>query len=83
MINNQKREIKMNPAEIYKLASEITEKEIQNVLDSWEVSMETKQIETFESLVRLGDSRSLALITTISEKYKNQNTEMYELAYYS
>ena len=73
----------MTTQEIYKLSKELTEKEINNVLGYWESNNETKQTETFNTLVRLGDSRGLALSTTISEKYKNKDQSIYEAAYYN
>ena len=73
----------MTTTEIYTLANELTDKEISNVLNSWEINNETKSIDTFNSLVRLGDSKGLALATTISEKYKSVDSEMYETAYYN
>ena len=71
----------MTTQEIYKLASELTEKEIQNVLGGWEIAKEIEALKTFNSLVGLGDSRALALASTISEKYEGDNSEVYYNAY--
>ena len=57
--------------EIYRLAKEVTEKEINNVLGSWELSEkkeDKKALDLFNSIVRLGDSRGVALFTAISRK---------------
>jgi hypothetical protein len=64
----------MTTQEIYKLANEFTNQEINNVLFGWENTSETKQIERFNSLVSLGDSRGLALATTIAEKYNSKDS---------
>jgi hypothetical protein len=58
----------MNAEEIYKLASEITEKEFNNVLFNFNKS----ELELFNSLVELGDTKEVALFTVISEKYENK-----------
>jgi hypothetical protein len=69
----------MNTTEIYALANKLTEQEINNILGSWEQKNETKSIESFNSLVRLGDSNELAMATVIAEKYnsKENYTEYY------
>lgn len=70
----------MNTTEIYTLANELTEQEVNNILCSWEQRNETKSIESFNSLVRLGDSKELAIATVIADKYnskKNYN-EFYK-----
>lgn len=69
----------MNTTEIYNLANELTEQEVNNILGSWEQRNETKSIESFNSLVRLGDSKELAMATVIAEKYnsKENYTEYY------
>jgi hypothetical protein len=74
----------MTTQEIYKLASELTEKEINNVLAGWENTNEAESLETFDVLVSLGDSRGLALATTIAKKYKGEkDNSTYILAYES
>lgn len=45
-----------------------------------------KQTELFLSLVKLGDSKELALKTVLDERFnpeKENDNSMYELAYYS
>jgi hypothetical protein len=58
----------MTTEEIYKLASEITEKEFNNVFNKFTA----KEVECFNSLVKLGDAKEVALFTVISEKYENK-----------
>lgn len=58
----------MTNEEIYKLASEITEKEFNNVL----FNFNEKELELFNILVKLGDSKEVALFSVISEKYENK-----------
>lgn len=58
----------MNTQDIYKLASQLTEKEIATVLNNWEASNETGSLEEFHALVRLGDSRALAMATVLDKK---------------
>ena len=55
----------MNGQEIYKLASETTKQEFNNLFNLFTDS----QIKMFDSLVKLGDEDNVALWTTISEKY--------------
>jgi len=74
----------MTTQEIYKLASELSNSDVTNVLATWEMKDEVAQLSLFHSLVRMGDSREVALMTTISEKYKeDKGTEMYEIAFNS
>ena len=58
----------MTNQEIYNLANEMTEQEVLNVVAGWENTNETKSIETYNSLVILGDSMQLACATVIAEK---------------
>lgn len=51
--------------ETYKLASELTEQQIENILFSWEGK---KELQDFNCLVRLGDSKSLAISTILVDK---------------
>lgn len=72
----------MTTQEIYNLANEMTEKQVLNVVAGWENTNEIKSIETYNSLVGLGDSMQLACATVISEKYNSkENTEFYTKAY--
>jgi hypothetical protein len=59
----------MTTEEIYKLASEITEKEFNNVFNKFTA----KEVECFNSLVQLGDTKELALFTVIAQKYLNDS----------
>jgi hypothetical protein len=59
----------MKTTEIYNLASEFTEKEVNNIVVGWERDNEFEKIELFNSLVKLGDSIQLACATTILEYY--------------
>jgi hypothetical protein len=72
----------MTTTEIYTLANELTEQEVNNILGSWEQRNETKSIDTFNSLVTLGDNKQLAMATTIAEKYNSkENYNEYYNAY--
>ena len=65
--------------EIYTLANELTEQQIDNVLFSWEGK---KELQDFNCLVRLGDSKSLAIATILVEKAnKVDNYDTYYNAY--
>jgi len=72
----------MTTTEIYTLAAELTNKEINNVLAAWDNTGETKIVNEFNVLVDLGDSRGLALATLIAKKYSGVNGyESYYNAY--
>ena len=74
----------MTTQEIYNLASEMTEQQVLNVVAGWENTNETRSIETYNSLVKLGDSMQLAWATVIAEKVNNKGTsEIYRTAYES
>lgn len=74
----------MTTQEIYNLANEMTEQQVLNIVAGWENTNETKSIETYNSLVKLGDSMQLACATAIAEKVNNKGTcEMYRTAYES
>ena len=74
----------MTTQEIYKLANEMTEQQVLNVVAGWENVNETKSIETYNILVRLGDSMQLACATVIAEKVNAKgSSEMYRIAYES
>ena len=74
----------MTTQEIYNLANEMTEQQVLNVVAVWENTNETESIETYNTLVRLGDSMQLACATVIAEKVNDKGTsEMYRLAYES
>ena len=72
----------MTRQETYNLANELTNKEVNNIVAGWENVNEIESIRTFNSLVRLGDSRQLACATVIAKKYNSKdNTEFYRFAY--
>ena len=72
----------MNAQEIYKLASELTEQKISNVIAGWYERSETKKIIDFNTLVRLGDSNELACATVmLSESFDKKVVENYRFAY--
>ena len=79
----------MTTQEIYKLANEMTEQEVLNVLAGWKNTNEIKSIETYNSLVILGDSMQLACATVIAGKintpfkFTNEVSEFYRKAYES
>ena len=74
----------MTTQEIYNLANEMTEQQVLNIVAVWENTNETESIETYNILVRLGDSMQLACATVIAEKVNDKGTsEMYRLAYES
>lgn len=74
----------MTTQEIYKLAEELTDQQVMNVIGGWENANETKSIETYNRLVRLGDSMQLACATVIAKKVNDKGTsETYKLAYES
>lgn len=56
----------MNGEEIYKLASETTEQEFNNLFNLFNESEE----KMFNSLVNLGDEKKVALWTVISHRYE-------------
>ena len=63
--------------EIYELAKETTEKQFQNLFNSFT----EKETTEFNILVKLGDKKELALWTVISERYNQKNKEFYKTAY--
>ena len=72
----------MTTQEIYKLASELTEQQVDNIFSGWKRDNEIKTIELFNSLVILGDSKELACASAIAEKYnKKDNADFYCNAY--
>lgn len=56
----------MKTEEIYKLASETTEKEFNNLFNMFS----QKENNLFDCLVRLGDEKKIALWTVISDRYE-------------
>lgn len=64
----------------HELSARMTEQEAENVIKYWAEKNADKLVE-FKSLVRLGDSKRLAVATVMLDK--KYSTETYEQAYYS
>jgi hypothetical protein len=64
----------MTTQEIYKLANEITENQYNNLVNLFS----KKEEESLNILIRLGDSKELALWTIIAERYNNPVSERFE-----
>jgi hypothetical protein len=80
----QRKTENMTTKEIYNLAKEMTDQQVLNIVDAWKNSNENKSIETYNSLLKLGDSMKLACATVIAEKFgKKECSEMYSIAYES
>lgn len=71
----------MTSQEIYSVASELTEQEADNIIGGWERDNEIETIRTYESMVRLGDSKQLAVSTAMADKYYKKDSEFYSKAY--
>ncbi len=72
----------MNTQEIYKLADEMTEQQVKNVLGGWNARNESKKIKSYEILVSLGDSIQLACATVMLNNSNDKETlESYRFAY--
>ena len=72
----------MTTKETYKLANELTNQEVNNIVAGWENVNETESLKTFNYLVNLGDSRCLACATVIAKRYNTKdNTGFYINAY--
>jgi len=72
----------MNTQEIYKLADELTEQEVMNVVGGWKNANENEKIMLYNSLVRLGDSKQLACATVILKKpISDEVLKDYRFAY--
>jgi hypothetical protein len=70
----------MTTTEIYTLANETTEAQLNNLLNLFNKEEE----KSFNQLVKLGDKKEVALWTVISERYNNAEvSEMYNIAYKS
>ena len=77
--NNKQIEI-MTIQEIYTLANETTTTQLNNLLNGFD----NKEESLFNSLVKLGDSKELALWTVIADRYnKVEVSKMYNIAYQS
>ncbi len=70
----------MTTQEIYTIANKTTENEYNNLVNLFS----TKEEEYLNILIKLGDSKKLALWTVISERYnKVEESKMYNIAYQS
>jgi len=65
---------------IYNATVTFTDKQIENVIYCWEIEND-KALETFNSLVRLGDSKQVAFASVMVEKETGDNSEFYINAY--
>ena len=71
----------MTSQDIYNLSNELTEKEADNIIGGWKRDNETDVIRTYESMVRLGDSKQLAVATAMADKYNKKDDSGYSKAY--
>ena len=70
----------MTTQEIYALANETTTAQLNNLVNRFNKEEEN----SFNTLVKLGDKKELALWTVIAERYNNvEVSEMYNIAYQS
>jgi hypothetical protein len=67
--------------EIKNIEKDLTIQQVENVLAYWKQKNDTDSIETYESLVRLGDSKELACATALVEKSNKKGTDVYYNAY--
>ena len=70
----------MSDSNLYQEALSFTEKQINNVVNCWEIEGD-EALKTYESLLRLGDSKKIAFASALDEKYKESNFEFYDNAY--
>ena len=63
--------------QIYSVAETTTESQFNNLYNLFT----EKELKVFESLVKLGDSKNVALWTVVSERYSDKNSDIYERAY--
>jgi hypothetical protein len=69
----------MKTQEIYTLANETTEAQLNNLVNGFDAKEES----LFNSLVKMGDSKELALWTVIAERYSEvEAVNIYQSAYY-
>jgi hypothetical protein len=64
----------MTVQEIYAQANETTENQYNNLVNLFSI----KEEQSLKILIRLGDSKELALWTIIGERYNNKASERYE-----
>ena len=67
---------------VYELAKALTEKQVENIVNGW--ADNSKELKEYNSLVRLGDSKNLAVATVLhNKKTRPDNSAEYAAAYYS
>lgn len=64
----------METKEIYTLANETTENQYNNLVNLFS----TKEEQSLNILIKLGDSKELALWTIIAERYNNPVSERFK-----
>jgi hypothetical protein len=64
----------MTTQEIYKLANETTENQYNNLVNLFS----TEEEKSLNILIKLGDSKELALWTVIAERYNNPVSERFK-----
>ena len=70
----------MDTQAIYKLADELTEQQVDNVIAGWNNRIDKRKKERFDILVRLGDSRELACATVMLDTFDHEdNLDTYRL----
>lgn len=62
----------MDTQAIYKLADELTEQQVDNIIAGWNNRNDKEKKKTFDSLVRLGDSRELACATIMLDTFDHE-----------
>jgi len=65
---------------LYNAALEFTDKQISNILAVWE-STNDEALKDYNSLIKLGDSKSVAFASALAEKYNITGDELYLRAY--
>lgn len=70
----------MNLEKLYNASLEFTDKQIDNVIYHWEME-NNEAFKTFNSLIRLGDSKKVSFASAMVEKYTEDNSEFYINAY--
>lgn len=70
----------MTTQEIYTLANETTEAQLNNLVNGFN----DKELKEFNTLLKLGDTKELALWTIIAGRYNGQDDSLiYNIAYNS
>ena len=69
--------MKISSKNIYKLASEMTEQEYNNLFNKFS----TNEVDQLNRLVKMGDRKEVAMWTIISERYEETNINFYQSAF--